>query len=313
VAVGIETTIYQVMQLPRGYWMAMTALLVLRPDFHDTFARGAARMAGTVLGGGVATLLVTQVQPQPAGLTFLVLLFVWTGYAIFRMNYTLFTIAITGYVVFILMLSGVAEMTAVTLRAIDTIAGGCIALVVYAAWPTWAGSTVRSALATMFEAQSIYLHALLNAYADPKSADLARVTRLRGAARRARSNAEAIVERMLAEPERKATIQPRIATGLLAAIRRNALTALALHAGVERGVPTPSPKLAPLATAIKDSLSLLAEAVREGRAPRPLPPLRQIHRAMSGEISSLVEHEADLMVDTINTLAELLTKDRSRL
>ena len=313
VAVGIATTIYQVMQLPRGYWMPMTALLVLRPDFHDTFARGAARMAGTVLGGGVATLLVTQVHPQLTGLTFLVLLFVWTGYAIFRMNYTLFTIAITGYVVFILMLSGVAEMTAVTLRAIDTIAGGCIALVVYAAWPTWAGSTVRSALAAMFDAQSIYLHALLNAYADPKSADLAKVTRLRATARRARSNAEAIVERMLAEPERQATIQPRIATGLLAAIRRNALTALALHAGVERGVPAPSPKLAPLAAAIKESLSLLAEAVREGHAPRPLPPLRQTHRAISGEISSSVEHEADLMVDTINTLAELLTKDRSRL
>jgi uncharacterized membrane protein YccC len=52
-AVGIATTIYRVMQLPRGYWMPMTALLVLRPDFHETFTRGAARMGGTILGGGV--------------------------------------------------------------------------------------------------------------------------------------------------------------------------------------------------------------------------------------------------------------------
>lgn len=312
VAVGIATMIYRVMQLPRGYWMPMTALLVLRPDFHDTFARGAARMAGTILGGGVATLLVTQLHPGPSGLTVLVLTFVWICYATFRMNYTLLTIAITGYVVFILMLSGVGEMAAVTLRAIDTIAGGCIALVVYAAWPTWAGSSVRSALATMFEAQSVYISALLNAYADPKTADLARLTSLRAVARRARSNAEAVVERMLVEPNRKATIKPRAATGLLAAIRRNALTALALHAGVERGVTTPSPKVAQLALEMRDSLSALAEAVGRERAPRALPPLRQTHLAMSGQINPLVEHETDLMVDAINTMADLLTKSAVR-
>ncbi len=312
VAVGIATIIYRVMQLPRGYWMPMTALLVLRPDFHDTFARGAARMAGTILGGGIATLLVTQLHPGPTALILLLLIFVWTCYASFRMNYTLFTIAITGYVVFILMLSGVGELTAVTLRAIDTIAGGCLALLVYTVWPTWAAASVRAALAAMFEAQSVYLSALLSAYADPQIVDLARLTRLRGAARRARSNAEAVVERMLAEPKQKATIQPRVATGLLAAIRRNALAALALHAGVERGITTPSPKSAQLAAEIKDSLSLLAEAVREGRAPRRLPSLRQTHLAMSGEISPLVEHETDLMVDAINTMAELLTRDATR-
>ena len=266
-------------------------------------------MAGTILGGGVATLLVTQLHPGPSGLTVLVLTFVWICYATFRMNYTLFTIAITGYVVFILMLSGVGEMAAVTLRAIDTIAGGCIALAIYGAWPTWAGSSVRSALAAMFDAQSVYVSVLLAAYVDPKPADLARLTRLRGAARRARSNAEAVIERMLVEPNRRAAIQPRAATGLLAAIRRNALAALALHAGVERGIVTPSPKLAPLVAEMKDSLSILAEAVDQGRAPRQLPPLRQTHLAIAGVINPLVEHETDLMVDAINTMAELLAKD----
>jgi len=309
VAVGIATAIYRGMHLPRGYWMPLTALLVLRPDFHETFARGAARMAGTILGGGVATLLVTELHPGPTGLTLLVLMFVWTCYATFRVNYTIFTIAITGYVVFILMLSGVGEMTAVTLRAVDTIAGGCIALVIYAVWPTWAAGSVRSALASMFEAQSVYVSLLLMAYADPTAVDLARLTRLRAAARRARSNAEAIVERMLVEPNRRAAIHPRAATGLLAAIRRNALAALALHAGVERGIATPSPTVAPLAEAIKNSLSILAEAVGQGRAPRPLPSLRQTHVAVAGKISPLLEHETDLMVDAINTMAEHLARD----
>jgi uncharacterized membrane protein YccC len=255
---------------------------------------------------------VTELHPGSTGLTFLVLTFVWICYATFRVNYTLFTVAITGYVVFILMLSGVGEMAAVTLRAIDTLAGGCIALVVYAVWPTWAGFSVRSALAAMFEAQSVFVSDLLSAYADPKAADLARLTRLRAAARRARSNAEAVIERMLLEPNRQAAIHPRVATGLLAAIRRNALAALALHAGVQRGIVTPSPKLASLAADMKESLSILAQAVGDARAPRPLPPLRQTHRATSGAISPLVEHETDLMVDAIKTMAELLTNDARR-
>jgi len=309
VAVGIATTIYRMLQLPRGYWMPMTALLVLRPDFHDTFTRGAARIGGTILGAGVATLLVRELHPGSTTLILLLLLFVWACYAIFRMNYTLFTVAVTGYVVFILRLSGVAEMTTVTLRAIDTIAGGCLALVVYAVWPTWAATTVRTALASMFEANSVYVGALIDAYADPRTADVIRLTRLRAAARLARSNAEALVERMLAEPTRKASIAPRTATGLLAAIRRHALAALALHAGVDRGGGQSSPGLSELSAQMRRSLSMLAEAAREGRAPDTLPPLRQTQLAIAESVDPAVDRETDLMVDAINTMADLLARD----
>jgi uncharacterized membrane protein YccC len=313
VAVGIATTIYRVLQLPRGYWMPMTALLVLRPDFHETFTRGAARIGGTILGAGVATLLVRELHPGSTALMLLLLLFVWACYAIFRMNYTLFTIAVTGYVVFILRLSGVAEITTVTLRAIDTVAGGCLALVVYAVWPTWAATTVRSALAAMFDANSVYVGALLDAYVDPRTADVTRLTRLRATARLARSNAEALVERMLAEPTRRGTIAHRTATGLLAAIRRHALAALALHAGVDRGTGQPSPALSPLSEQMRRSLSMLADAAREGRAPDGLPPLRQTQLAVAASVDPAVDRETDLMVDAINTMADLLARDAASL
>jgi uncharacterized membrane protein YccC len=313
VAVGIATTIYRVLQLPRGYWMPMTALLVLRPDFHETFTRGAARIGGTILGAGVATLLVRELHPGSTALMLLLLLFVWACYAIFRMNYTLFTIAVTGYVVFILRLSGVAEITTVTLRAIDTVAGGCLALVVYAVWPTWAATTVRSALAAMFDANSVYVGALLDAYVDPRTADVTRLTRLRVRARLARSNAEALIERMLAEPTRRETIAHRTATGLLAAIRRHALAALALHAGVDRGSGQPSPALSPLSEQMRRSLSMLADAAREGRAPDGLPPLRQTQLAVAASVDPAVDRETDLMVDAINTMADLLARDAASL
>src|SRR5439155_13401684 len=127
----------------------MTALLVLRPEFHDTLTRGLARMTGTVTGAGVATLIVHYAAPGPGALMILVLVFVWGCYALFRTNYAIFTVCLTAYVVFILMLSGVGEMTAAVTRAVYTIEGGVLALAVYAVWPTWAGDSVRGALAGM--------------------------------------------------------------------------------------------------------------------------------------------------------------------
>ena len=231
--------LYRLLGLPKGYWVPLTAVLVLKPEFHDTFARGISRIAGTLLGGGVATLITYMVAPGPHGLTALVLCCVWSGYALVRTSYALFTICITGYVVFLLMLAGLPELTAVTYRVEDTIAGGLLALCIYGLWPTWTGTEARGALAALLEAHSRYVEALLVAYADPRHADLQALGEIRAAGRLKRSNAEAIVERMLAEPAARHSIAAPVALGLLAAIRRHALASLALHAGLEGGVAQP--------------------------------------------------------------------------
>ena len=305
VTVGLATAIYRLLQLPRGYWIPMTALLVLRPEFHDTFARALARIAGTVAGAAVATLIVDVFRPGPAALVVLVLAFVWGCYALFRMNYAAFTVCLTGYIVFILMLSGVAEMTAATTRALYTVEGGAFAVFVYATWPTWAGRTARESLGTMLDEHGAYVGALLRGYADPQAIDLEELSRIRIGARLARSNAEAIVERMLAEPASRASIPPRVAVGLLAALRRHALGALALHAGLERGVHAPVRGMEALAMEMTEALASLATSVRSGDAPGPLPPLRQTQLAL-GATGALVGEETDLMVDSINTVASLL-------
>ena len=311
ITVGVATAIYRLLHLPRGYWIPMTALLVLRPEFQDTFTRGIARIAGTIIGAAIATLIVNAFAPGPAALTLLLLVFVWGCYALVRMNYTLFTICLTGYIVFILMLSGVAEMTAATTRALYTIAGGALALIVYGVWPTWAASTARGAIGDMLDAHSGYVGALLRGYADPHQIDLGQLAQIRAGARLARSNAEATVERMLAEPASRASMARRAAVGLLAALRRHALAALALHAGLERGVREPVHGMGRLGAEMTASLASLAQAVRAGVPPPPLPPLRQTQLAL-GATDALVGEETDLMVDSIKTMSELLAADAKR-
>jgi Fusaric acid resistance protein-like len=305
----IATAIYRLLELPRGYWIPLTALLVLKPEFHDTFARGIARIAGTLLGAGFATLIAHTVSPGPHGLTALVLGFVWSGYALVRTSYALFTVCITGYVVFLLMLAGVPELTAVTYRIVYTAEGGVLALCIYALWPTWTAVEVRPALAGLLEAHRGYVEALLEAYADPRRTDLHALGEIRDAGRLTRSNAEATVERMLAEPAVRHSIPAKIALGLLAAIRRHALAGLALHAGLERGVPEPVPAIEELSRQMSMSLSALAAALRSGAPPPPLPPLRQTQLALNTATNDLVRDETDLMVDSLNTMASLLAKD----
>jgi hypothetical protein len=64
------------LELPRGYWLPLTIALVLKPDFHDTFAFSVGRVAGTVVGAAGATAIAYLFAPGPIALIVLVLVFV---------------------------------------------------------------------------------------------------------------------------------------------------------------------------------------------------------------------------------------------
>jgi uncharacterized membrane protein YccC len=306
VAVGLAEAIYRIASLPRGYWMPMTAALVLKPDFADTFTRSFARVAGTLLGAAIATAVVHLWSPPPLALIALVLGLVWACYAVFRVNYALFTMCLTGYLVFLLMLSGVGEITAASLRAEYTVAGGAVSLLVYMAWPSWAGDSLRGALADVLDSHRAYVDALLSAFESGQAAADERLGQLRSAARLARSNAEATIERMAHEPARAATPDSEVAIDVLAALRRNALAALALHAEVERGVGSEHPDVAPLRALFDQRLAGLATAVRTGTPPRDMPELRRAQLALPASAAQRLGPETDIMVDALNTIATLL-------
>jgi hypothetical protein len=306
VTLALATAIYRIAVLPRGYWMPLTALLVLKPEFHETFATALARMGGTILGAVGASVITVVLEPGQSTLTMLVLAFVWCGYAFFRTNYTIFTICMTGYVVFLLALAGTPEVTAALYRSIDTVLGGALALLVYGIWPTWEAPRVRERLAATLEAHADYVSRLLKVYLDPARRDIGSLPPARAIARLARSNAEASVDRMLGEPPARQTLDPGVAVGILAAIRRYALALLALQARLERGTQPSVPGLDRLATEITAMLRALAAALRDGTPPANLPPLRQTYDALRSSSQSTLIDETDLMVDSLNTIADLL-------
>ncbi len=117
--------------LPNGYWVPMTALLVLRPAFQPTFHRGVLRVLGTIVGAALATLLVRELRLDPLTLAALTALFAWLAYALVNVNYGLFAVFLTGYIVFLLDFGGLSARVVVAHRTLNTALGGGLALLSY--------------------------------------------------------------------------------------------------------------------------------------------------------------------------------------
>ena len=128
VAVGVAAEIYRRTGLQSGYWIPMTALLVLQRDFHQTVVRGMARLSGTLLGVGIGGAIAAFLRPSPVALSILVLLFAWLAIAVTNVNYALCVLNLTTYIVFLLALAGSPPADVVHRRALCTAVGGALAL-----------------------------------------------------------------------------------------------------------------------------------------------------------------------------------------
>jgi hypothetical protein len=137
VTVGVSTEIYRRLHFASGYWVPMTALLVLKPGLLDTASRAIARTVGTIAGAWVLSILVAHFTPSPLTLAVFTVLFAWLSYATLNINYALYAVFITGYIVFLLSLAQVPGAEIAHRRALCTAVGGAIALTVRLVMIRW--------------------------------------------------------------------------------------------------------------------------------------------------------------------------------
>ena len=108
---------------------------------------------------------------------------------------------------------------------------------------------------------------LLSALVDPSRYDPRALMTTRSAGRLARSNAEAAVDRLLGEPAGVQPIPRETAVSVLAALRRSALAALALHSVLEHQPRRTFPWLAPLAADLPDAAPRVRICAPGGHGP----------------------------------------------
>ncbi|HEU0369496.1 MAG TPA: FUSC family protein, partial [Candidatus Acidoferrum sp.] len=300
----------------RAYWIPMTIVLVLKPEFAVTFSRGVLRIAGTLIGLLLATALFHYLPLGTATEIALIGVFTflmrWVGPA----NYGIFGVTISALVVMLISITGLAPKEVIQARAINTVLGGVFALVAYAAWPSWERNRVPELFAALLEAYRKSFGAICAELLNPAPGSGQRRERTRQAARTTRSNLETSRERLAAEP---GITQEQLSqvNAMLASSHRFAHAMMALEAGIPaasaqgQAQPAPRPEFRKFAEAVEMTLKLLAAKIRgEKVAERDFPDLREsyLQLASSGDPRlkryALTNVEADRMTNSLNTLRE---------
>ena len=297
--------------LAHGYWIPMTTAIVLKPDFAGTFSFGLWRVIGTLVGLMLTTALVHFAFGNEWLRVGLLALFCFGFRQLTTMHYGLGVMLLTGLIVVLLSFAGISPADTMSARAVGTSAGSAMALLAYLLWPTWERGRVRAVLADLLDAYRQYFLAVLR--------DDTRVRAdVRAASRRARTNAQASLDRLRGEPRRdRHTLT--VAEGVFANANRFLRAAMALEALRQNATPMPgNPVIAQFAAQVDDELQKLGACLRSGTAAAGNAGLRDLQTALQRALESAGDEQrvhaiawieaSDRITDSVNTIAHLLEK-----
>jgi uncharacterized membrane protein YccC len=208
--------------------------------------------------------------------------------------------------------TGVAPKDVIVPRGYNTILGGLVGLGAYAVWPTWERTRVGLTMARLLDAYREYFAAVVEELTRTDGTpSTRRAEKARLAARLARTNAVASVDRVRAEPWTGAD-EAALLVGILASSHRFAHGVMSVEAGaLPQSRPQARPEFRTLAADVITTLEgLAAELQWEGPPVQRWPDLREdhgclIHNPVAAEEKyALVNVEADRMVNSLNTLRE---------
>jgi uncharacterized membrane protein YccC len=266
IVTAVAVLVTRVLHLPRGYWVTITAIIILQPFAGATLIRALQRVVGTVAGALLTVVFVALVHDS-RGLLVVIFVLAATCVAFLRVNYLIYSVFLTP--TFVLL----AEMSAgdwhlAQLRAVNTLIGGVLGLAgAWLLWPSSERDRFPELAAKALRAVAAHLRlvaAMWNTTDDESSVALAAARR---DAALAATNAEASFERMVAESTRgRRELEP--ATTLLTFTRR--LIAADIALGTLRHAPEASAirdDVSRFATYLTSMLECVADAVAERRVP----------------------------------------------
>lgn len=314
VCVAIAMALSHLLPLSRGYWLPMTVAIVLRADFGATWRIGLLRVAGTLGGlflttaalhfGGVGNFWVALGFMAALCFGFRELASVHYGVAV---------VCLTGMVVILLSFYGIPAAASVQARAIDTALGSALALLAYFLWPTWERGRERDVLARMLDAYRDYLASVLRG--DARACRESRV-----AARAARSDAQASLDRLRNEPASRVNL-PR-AEALVAQANRLVRATMVLEAARGNADDTrASPEMDAFAEDCDAALRECARALRATQAPAGNWRLRNRQQALAVTLTAPQDlapawaaallDASDRIVDAIDSVLHVLAQPRA--
>jgi uncharacterized membrane protein YccC len=329
----IAEVLASILHISTGYWITLTAVVALKPNYGGTSQTTLQRVLGTVLGGIIGIAIVTLIHNSWVIVGCLLLLIV-TAMAVRPLSFSLFITLLTPAIILLLNVTSKGGWQIGVLRIVDSFAGGLLALLgSYLLFPRWERQQLPAQLETTIRANLAYFQQVILAdaatslslrvtrrpaspianYLNPNqnsSADLLAKERCQAALENA--NAAAAVQRLFSEPRHiQGNVEP-IAT-LILYIRRffNSVTTLAEHRRELSGEYQCS-DLKQFADAIVQVVENLADALQQREPPRPLPNLAPYLEAIHDHVEQLHAERASEFASNPGTATPTLQAIRER-
>jgi uncharacterized membrane protein YccC len=218
---------------------------------------------------------------------------------------------VSGLVVFLLAAIGSTPAQTMAARAANTVAGGVLATIAYALWPTWESTQVADSFAEMLDASRRYLQGVFRRFGPATGGREPSLEHERLEWRRARTNVESSVDRVISEPGITATTRDTLLS-MLASSHAIMVAIFGLEAGAGHSQPaTPPEALRAFARDVDFTLYHLAAALRGSKpAGESLPQLREDHRKLLEARDSFSRNDGYVLAETdrltvsLNTLRE---------
>ena len=267
VATAIAAVVASGIHVVRGYWIPMTVVIVLKPNFGGTLQRAVQRITGTVLGALLAAMLLLVLK-NPWWLLAALAVLAFATFALRNRNYTLFSLALTPMVMLMLDIAHPITVTDSFLRVLHTIIGSFIALLSgYLLFPIRESRRLPLHIAEAFRTEATLLRALGDAM---RRKEARPISEFRRDAAVAVSNAVTAGQRLLSEPpNRRGDVETSLA---VVNYSRRILHGLAAISDYPTRAPIQleSDELPRLIEALAKGLDNLATSLEMGTDPRLL-------------------------------------------
>ncbi|WP_205963873.1 FUSC family protein [Pseudoruegeria sp. SK021] len=159
ICIGLAFASKYVVQANHWYWVPLTVVIVMKPDFGSIFARAVLRIMGTSIGvliGAGLLVVLPKGMVLVGAIAVLAALLPWTK----RLSYWVMVLALTPLVLILLDLvsPGAQTVDFGALRLVDTLIGGGIVLIFgYFIWPRRHGDQITATFALAMSRIADYL------------------------------------------------------------------------------------------------------------------------------------------------------------